>query len=83
MICLRRGLTYECNVNLPLLDHKSGMIQSVHLNYKLSHDIDNTCQIKQPAEEVDIASKEPDHTSPSRAWGNGGPVVHASSRGNC
>lgn len=52
----------QCDENVPLLNFVvtvwCAVVQKVHLNNELGHDIDNGGQIKEPAEEIDLEVKD-------------------------
>ena len=58
------------------------MIQEVHLDAQLGHDVDDGCEVEEPAKIVEEAGKESDRTTPFGTWSDGRPMINSTRRGN-
>ena len=60
---------------MPGLDNVVGVVDGVHLDHELGHDVDDGCEVEEPAEEVDEAGEEAHAASMAGTGGDGCPVV--------
>ena len=70
----------ESDENVPWVDGIVGVVDGIHLDNKLRHDVDDGGEVEEPAEEVDETSEKAHSTTVTWTCSYGGPVIDTAGR---